>query len=265
MIPLVDLHCHLLAGLDDGPRTDDDALAMCRIMAADGVQIAAATAHQNETWSSVTPERIRRATHRLSQMLRDAGIPLMVFPCAEVMAHPEVEDSWRRDEVMSIADRKQYMLLEMPHRLFVDLRHTVRRLRHAGVRPILAHPERQEELLHQPGQIEELIRAGCLVQVSSHSITDPATRQDARALKSWFRRGLVHVLGSDGHSPTRRPPLLAAAYQQIVRWAGHAIADRVCSTNGMAIVQGVPLRIAPPVPRSATWMPRFMERLISHR
>src|SRR5262249_57888007 len=110
------------------------------------------------------------------------------------------------------------LLLEMPHGLFVDLRHLTSQLRQAGVRPILAHPERQPELLHEPGLIEQLIRVGCLVQVSSGSVTDPPRREDGHALRNWFRRGLVHVLGSDGHSPRRRPARMAAAYERIATW-----------------------------------------------
>ncbi len=257
MIPLVDIHCHLLAGLDDGPRSDDDALAMCRIACAEGVGLAAATAHQNEHWPAVTPGRIRHAVDRLAHLLTDAGIPLTVFPCAEIVAHPDLDLSWRNGAVLSVADRHQYLLVEMPTGLFVDLRGTFQRLEQAGVQPILAHPERCPELLHEEGLIEQLIQAGCLVQVSAASLTDPPNRHDSKALKSWLQRGIVHLLGSDGHSPTWRPPRLADAYRRIIRWAGRNTADRVCSTNGMAVLYGLPLRVAPPEPKRTRWIPAF--------
>lgn len=255
MIPLVDIHCHLLAGLDDGPRTDADALAMCRIASEDGIAMAAATAHQNDRWSAVTPDLIRQASSKLSRELLGDGLPLSVFPCAEVMAHTEIVDAWERKEILSVADRGQFMLIEMPDGVFVDLRDTARDLSDAGVRPILAHPERHAELLHEPGQIEQLIHAGCLIQVSSSSITDPATRADARALKRWFQRGVAHLVGSDGHSPRRRAPKMAEAYQRITQWAGSSVADRVCSTNAMAILQGLPLRVPQPEPTRRRWFP----------
>jgi protein-tyrosine phosphatase len=75
MIPLIDMHCHLLAGLDDGPSTQEEALEMCRLAYAEGTRMAAATAHQNEDYPEVTPPRIRSAWERLVQQLRDAGIP----------------------------------------------------------------------------------------------------------------------------------------------------------------------------------------------
>src|SRR5262245_58761059 len=128
MIPLVDMHVHLLAGLDDGPRTDEEALAMCRLAYEEGVRMAAATAHQNERWSAVTPERIRQAAVHLTEQLHAARLPLTSFPCAEVMLHPDIESSWRKGEVLSVADRQQYVLVEMPHGLFVDPRATLKRL-----------------------------------------------------------------------------------------------------------------------------------------
>src|SRR5207245_2526367 len=149
------------------------------------------------------------------------------FPTAEVMVHPEIESSWRNDSLLGLAGRGDYVLLEMPHDLFVDLGETVKNLRRMGVRPILAHPERNEELLHDPGRIEQLIRFGCLVQVSSGSLTSPSSARDAKALRSWVRRGIVHLLGSDGHSPVKRPPKTLEAYRLIGRWAGNAVADRI--------------------------------------
>jgi protein-tyrosine phosphatase len=254
MIPLVDMHCHLLAGLDDGPRTREEAVAMCRMAYEEGTRVVCATAHQNEHFPDVTPDRIRTATRQLTQDLMEAGIDLTVAPCAEVMASLDLEEGWRRDEFLSVADRGQYVLLEMPDGLFVDLSHTVEALRRAGVRPILAHPERHAELLHEPGRIEDLVRLGCLVQVSSASTTKPRSRQDERALRGWFRRGVAHLLGSDGHSPRRRPPLMAAAYEVVGRWAGTATADRVCSTNGAAVVHGLPLRVPEPEPPARSWL-----------
>jgi protein-tyrosine phosphatase len=251
MIPLVDLHVHLLAGLDDGPRTLDEALAMCRAAAEEGVRMAAATAHQNDRYPAVTPERIREATRELAAALAAEGLGTTVFPCAEVMAFPDMEAAWRDGSLLSVADRSQYILVEMPHGVFVDLSRTAAGLVAAGVRPILAHPERNEEWLHDAGRIEAMIEAGCLVQVSSGSVTKPRSRADARALRSWFRRGIVHLLGSDGHSVRRRPPRVAEAYDQISRWAGSAVADRVCSTNGLMVLSGLPLRVPQPAPRKA--------------
>lgn len=257
MLPLVDMHCHLLAGLDDGPQSDEEALEMCRMAFNEGIRMSAATAHQNEDWPEVCPARIGEACQKLTTQLRAANIPLTVQPCAEVMVHPELETHWHAGRLLTIGNAGRYMLIELPHQLFVDLRPIVCFLRELGIRPILAHPERQEELLHDSGVIEDLIGAGCLVQVSTHSITEPRSSRDLQALRAWFRRGIVHVLGTDGHSPRRRPPRMRKAYEQVCRWLEGPAADRICSTNGMAILQGVPLRVPAPVRDSRGWLPRF--------
>lgn len=257
MMPLVDMHVHLLAGLDDGPRTPEDALEMCRIAFEEGVRMVAATAHQNDHYPAVSPDRLRAATGQLVQDLQKHHIKITACPNAEVMAHPEMVQSWRSEKLLSVADRRQYMLVEMPHGMFVDLRAIVVQLRELGIRPILAHPERQPELLHDTEVIEQLIRIGCLVQVSSGSVTAPREHRDELALRKWFKRGIVHLLGSDGHSVRRRPPLMAQAYELIGRWAGNAVADRVCSTNGMAILQGLPFRVREIQPSNRSWFSRF--------
>src|SRR5881227_622372 len=102
MIPLVDLHCHLLAGVDDGPRTEEEALEMCRIACDEGICLSSALAHQNEDWSAVTPQVIREHAQQLTAALRAADIHLAVFPSAEVMVHPEIEASWRRGDLLSV-------------------------------------------------------------------------------------------------------------------------------------------------------------------
>jgi protein-tyrosine phosphatase len=251
--PLVDIHVHLLAGRDDGPRTDADALAMCQMMAGQGVRHAAACAHQNDEWTDNTPEVIRAATAQLAARLSEAGVPLAVYPTAEVMVSPATLDQLAAGALMTVGDTGKYILIEMPHGLCVELKWMVEELVERGVRPILGHAERSPEVLHEPGRAEALIEAGCLIQVSSKSITDPADGDDAAAIKSWFKRRVVHLLGSDGHSVRRRPPHLLDAYRQVQKWVGPAEAERVGSEIGQAVVAGRPVTVPAPQPPARKW------------
>jgi protein-tyrosine phosphatase len=182
---------------------------------------------------------------------------LTVVPCAEVMVWPDLETAWSEGRLLSVGDAGKYLLIELPHGLFVDLTGLTHRLMDAGVRPILAHPERQHEFLDDGRLIEALVEMGCLVQVSSGSVTEPPKGFNSDRLKDWFRRGLVHLLGSDGHSPRRRRPLMAAAHERIVKWAGAEVAERVCGIHGAAVVQGLPLCLPPPLPATPRrwWLP----------
>lgn len=248
MPPLVDIHVHLLAGLDDGPKTPSDAVAMCRFMIEQGIRHAAAGAHQNDDYPDNTPERLRTAAQALAEQLAADDVQLKTFPCAEVMVGTETLERFQRGEYLTVADTGKYMLIEMPHGLCVELKWLVEELVDRDVRPILGHAERSPEVLHEPGRVEALIEAGCLIQVSSKSITEPPSREDAAAIKSWFKRGIVHLLGSDGHSLRRRPPVMADAYRQVVRWVGAGPAENIGSRNGLAILQGRRLTVPQPEP-----------------
>jgi len=253
MLPLVDIHCHLLAGLDDGPKTPEEALEMCRMAYADGVRYASAGAHQNPRYPDNNPERLRSATRELDGRLAAEGIALNVFANAEVEVQTDTAASYSRGEILSVADGGKYILLEMPHGVFVDLRGVVRQLRAAGVRTIVAHAERCPELLHNLDRVEELIYLGCLIQVSSSSITAPRRKEDHTALKDWVVRGLAHLLASDGHSTGRRPPLMGEAYRTIAGWAGADVADRLGSTHGLAVIRGESFQVPPIVPKKRRW------------
>jgi protein-tyrosine phosphatase len=246
MIPLVDPHCHILPGLDDGPRTLDEALAMCRLAWEDGIRVVAATSHMNECNPEVTPQRIRAAAEELRRETHAAGWPLTVFPNAEVMIRPELEKLWVRGELLGMAGGNCYLLIELPLGMYFDLRALVTALSELGVHPILAHPERHPDLLHKPAQMERLIRLGCLVQVSADSIAEPFGGPDARMLKRWVQGGLVHLVGSDAHSATRRPPRLAAAHRQVAQWTTTDVADRLCALNALMVLEGLPLKIPEP-------------------
>jgi protein-tyrosine phosphatase len=248
----------LLAGLDDGPKTPADAIAMCRRAFDQGVRHSVALAHQNDHYPDNTPDRLREGFKRLKADLASAGLDdLAVYPCAEVMVRPDLDSAWDRREFLTVSDGGLYVLLEMPHGLCVELAWLVERLITKGVRPILAHAERSPELLHDSEAIEKLIRAGCLIQISSLGVTQPSSSADARAIKDWVRRGIAHVLGSDGHSPNRRPPDLLDAYQCLRRWAGAEAAKRIASDNGLAVLLNRPLRLPAVAPPARRWLPRL--------
>lgn len=230
---------------------------MCRLAAREGTRMAAAVAHQCELFPGVTPDRIRGSLDLLRARLSDECIDLEVHPAGEIMACPDLVSRWQRGDLVSLADQKRHLLVEMPHRLFVDLRPIAEELAAQGMSIVLAHPERTEEFLFDHGRIEGLIERGCLVQVNAGSVTDPPNGRFQKALREWFRRGVVHVLGSDGHSPNRRPPRLAAAVEQVRRWAGATAADRISNTLGRMILRGIPVRVALPLPVVRRWWASF--------
>jgi protein-tyrosine phosphatase len=256
MLPLADTHVHLLAGLDDGPRNSDEALAMCRMLVAEGARAATALAHQNASYPDNTAERLRTAARELAPQLKARNIPLTVYPTGEVMLAPDLLADWRAGTLLSIGDQRKYLLVEMPHGAFVDVRPLAAELRAEGVRLVIAHAERYPELLHEPATVEQFIAAGCLIQVTASELASPASG-DAHALKDWARRGVIHLLGSDGHGLGRREPRLMAGHEALAKWAGRAAADRIGGIWGNAVLQGLPVNMPPPLPKPRNWFARL--------
>ena len=121
MIPFADTHVHLLAGLDDGPPTADVALAMCRMLVAEGARHATALAHQNDAYPDNTADRLRGSAAALAAALAEHAIPLAVYPTGEVMLSPTTLEEWHAGTLLSIGDHWQWLLVEMPHSGFVDV------------------------------------------------------------------------------------------------------------------------------------------------
>jgi protein-tyrosine phosphatase len=236
MIPLVDLHCHLLAGLDDGPGSLDEAVRMCQRAWDDGIRSSVCLAHMSDRWPEVTPQRIRHSAVELKNRLREIRLPLSLYPAAEVAVRPDLDQPQMLGRWMGMADRTNYLLLEIPYGGFVDIRGLVMRLQAGGVRSIVAHPERYRELLYDPAAVRDLIAHGALMQVTADAITDPPDRRSAGAIRQWVLDGMVHLLGSDGHSAghrpggPRRPPPAASPSQapaeEMVRFPRWSSADR---------------------------------------
>ncbi len=257
MLSLADTHVHLLAGLDDGPADVGIAEAMCRMLVNEGVGHATALAHQNESYPENTADRLRTAALSLRTQLAEKNIPLHVYPTGEIMLSPSIVEDWQAGRLMSVGDQKRWLLVEMPHGSFVDVLPIASALRPMGIRLIIAHAERYEELLHEPQLTAEWIAAGCLIQVTARALADSRDAETERALKEWVKGGFVHLLGSDGHGIDRRRPLLAKGYRRLIEWAGMPAATRIGSLWGVAILQGLPLEVPPPKKPSRNWFTRL--------
>ncbi len=257
MTPLADTHVHLLAGLDDGPPTPDVAIAMCRTLISEGARHATALAHQHDGYPENTADHLRRATATLASDLAEQRIPLSVYPTGEIMLSPTTFDDWMAGKLLSVGDHNQWLLVEMPHGMCLNIIPIAEAFRPLGLRLILAHAERYPEILYDPGLTAKWIAAGCLIQVTAKALAEPWESGMEKALKRWVQGGFVHVMGSDGHGIDRRRPVLAAGFERLVRWAGRAAAERIASLWGVAVLQGLPVNVPAPKPTSGSWFTRL--------
>jgi protein-tyrosine phosphatase len=255
MTPLADTHVHLLAGLDDGPRTPDEAVALCRALVADGVRFATAAAHQNPFYGN-TAEQIRAATATLADTLRAQDIPLTLFPTGEAYITETLADDLRAGRVQPYGEAGRYVLAEMPGWVYLDPRPVADSLKPLGVRLVIAHAERYPEMLHDPLLVAECVAAGCLIQVTVEGLIE-VDDDDLRAVRTWAEWGLIHLLGSDGHRIDERRPRLKEGYRVLEKWLRPAGAERIAGLWNTAVLQGLPVNVPPPKPPKKGWFGRL--------
>ena len=244
---MVDLHCHLLPGIDDGPETLEEALGMARAAYEAGIHRAIVTPHLHLGRYENGLESIRAATAAFAAELQEAEIPLEIGYGAEVRISPELTSLVECGQVPFLGelDRRKVMLLEFPHgHVPVGSDKFAQWLLTRNIIPMIAHPERNKDVMRKLDKIVPFVELGCLLQVTAGSI---AGRFGPRALEranELLERGWVHVIASDAHNLTTRRPDLEAGRAAAERIVGEAEAWSLVRDKPLAITQSRFLRTA---------------------
>jgi protein-tyrosine phosphatase len=215
---VIDLHCHVLPGLDDGPATMPAALAMAEAAVAKGTNVLVATPHIDHTWR-VRPELIRERASALRHALRDQGVALELASGAEI-ALSRLADL-TSDELSGLRlGSGPYLLLECPLSTTAgDFDRLLLTIRARGESIVLAHPERSPLFQREPERLTGLVEAGLLCAITAGSIEGAFGQAVRRFSVELLRDGLVHAITSDAHDPLNRPPgigeALAAAESEL--------------------------------------------------
>ena len=212
---MIDLHSHILPGIDDGVRTLDEACDLAYTAAVDGVKVIAATPHVRADHPT-TVEMMEAGVAALRAELLAEEIDLQIVHGGEI----DLGLLWAvpRDELrrFTLAQTGRYLLLEFPYRGWpLALNSSVSALVEQGITPLLAHPERNPEVQDRPTRLGELIAAGALAQVTAASLDGRLDRAAESTAKRLLELGLVHVLASDAHGPHIREVGLTAAVHRI--------------------------------------------------
>ncbi len=249
--PFVDIHCHLLPGVDDGASDWDESLAMAQLAVADGISTIVATPHQLGNHGSNHGPAIREQTAQLQQLLQQQGIPLRVLPGADVRIEPDMIDKLRNGEVLTLADRRRHVLLELPHEVYLPLERWLDSLHAAGITGILSHPERNQGILAGRDVLWPLAEAGCLFQVTAGSLVG-TFGPDVEQLAQWLvRQGLAHFVATDAHGIKARRPLLRRAFDRVAHLAGYEVAVDLCCRNPAQVLAGKPVSSPRPTRRES--------------
>ncbi|WP_414838628.1 tyrosine-protein phosphatase [Carnobacterium sp. TMP28] len=218
---MIDLHCHILPGIDDGAKTLEDSIAMARLAVAEGITHVLATPHyKNGRWTN-EKEAIVQAVKLVQKELDDRGIPLTLFAGQEVRIVGELMQDIAEGRIQFIDEDNQYLMIEFPtatvpaytDSLFFNLQKT-------GVTPIIVHPERNHALLKDPDILLNLIQKGALAQVTAGSYVGTFGKKIQQFSKELIAANLVHLIASDAHNVATRSFHMKDAYQKLEKEFG---------------------------------------------
>lgn len=231
---MIDLHCHLLPGVDDGAADDEDAIAMATAAVEDGISRCVVTPHWGDRPGEA--ERIRGAVERLRGILRERKLSLEVFPGNEVLLLPRLVPALQEGNALSLAG-SSYVLLETAQLESEAFREVaIFQLQASGYRVVLAHPERVRSWQKDPSPLRALVERGLYVQVNAGSLRGEFGNAARRAAEGILRKGWASFLASDGHSPAERPMLMGSAYRQVAEWLGERAAQELVVGNPARVI-----------------------------
>jgi len=232
---LVDIHSHVLFGMDDGARTLEDSLAMVRMAAEHGTTDLVATPHSNLNYR-FEPAVI---AERIAQIEAACGGALRLYTgCDFHLSYDNIQDALAQPHKYTIA-HKNYLLVEFSDLLiFHNTGEIFGRLLEGGMIPVITHPERNALLRQRLEKIAEWVAAGSYVQVTGQSLTGKFGKRAQAFGRELLDRGLVHVIASDGHDVEHRPPVMDDAYRWLEQEYSQILAETLCVTNPKATLTG---------------------------
>ncbi|SFF15412.1 protein-tyrosine phosphatase [Paenibacillus algorifonticola] len=241
---MIDIHTHILPGIDDGAARLEDSVALARAAAAEGIKTIIATPHHlNGRYVNPT-QVVEELTRTLNELLQELDIPLDVYTGQEVRLHQELLEHFQQGSLLTLAG-SSYMLLELPSsHIPKNTEQTVYELGLLGIHAVIAHPERNAAIIQQPARLEELVRLGAFGQVTSHSLLGAFGKTVERASWKLCEAGLIHLVSSDAHHVERRGFRLKEAYDRIQKVMGTEWSDYF-QQNASSLLRGEALADAP--------------------
>lgn len=235
---LVDLHCHILPGVDDGAKDLPMALGMARDAVAQGISHILLTPHHMDGEYTNHKVDVLRKTTAFQEALDAAKIPLTVFPGQEVHLTGELLTALDDDDILFMDEGGKYLLLELPHSGIPEYTEDmIFELQARGITPVIAHPERNHGFQKEPDQLYDFVEMGCLTQLTSSSYLGVFGDNVEKLTAKIIRSGMGFAFSSDAHNFKGRRFLMGDAFNKLEQQAGKDVAIRF-NDDARAILNG---------------------------
>lgn len=209
---MIDIHCHILPGLDDGSKHMEESIQMARIAYKQGITKLIATPHHRTHRFDNEKQVVLEAVNNLNQRLADEEIPVMIYPGQEIRLHNEMVYTFNQDELLSL-NNSHYILIELPTDTLPSYtEHLLYNLQSQGYVPVIAHPERYDYFVTDLNVLYDLIKHGALTQLTAGSLTGAFGKKTKKIAETMVKHRLVHLLASDAHHLKTRTFDLAEGY-----------------------------------------------------
>ena len=237
---MVDIHHHLLWGLDDGARDLETSVAMAKAAAEDGITHIVCTPHANGSYEFRPDVNAEKAAELRERLAADEVNITIGLGCDFHLSYDNIQEAKENPTKFSV-NGLNYLMVELPdYGIPRGISETFYELQLAGLTPILTHPERNPTIQNDIPRLGEWMRGGLLLQVTGDSVTGRMGKTAQRVALDLLGKRWVHVLATDAHNVSSRPPRLSEAYDIVASKFGEAYADSLVTTNPMAVFNGQP-------------------------
>lgn len=244
---MIDLHCHILPGLDDGAQSLEESVAMARAAEEDGIRTIVGTPHLFRGGIGIDDlGAIGRIRDELGRALKREGILVEILTGAEVRFSHNLLEEIRKHRRRLVLHTSSYLFIEFPFDyVFPGVKDVFFEMMSEGLVPVIAHPERNSVFMSRPGLLSELVEMGCFAQANAGSFTGlygQAVHDAALRMLGW---GLIHILASDAHNAVTRPPRLTPALRIVEGLLGAEKARALVEDNPRAVLEDKALPFQP--------------------
>ena len=235
--PTIDIHCHIMPGVDDGSPDMATSLEMLRIADKNGITHLILTPHHKPMHHNVSPEHNVAYRKRLQEAAAEAGIKAKLFSGNEIYYSDETMEELESGRICSLAG-SDYVLVEFhPTNPYKAIQNAVGRVQAAGFIPIIAHVERYSDIVSHPDRVRDLIQMGCFIQVNASSVMGKYGFGISHFTKKLLKERMVHFIASDAHDTGRRAPQLLDCRNYVERKFGEDYGKKLFFTNPANVIR----------------------------